>query len=117
MEQTTYLDVVLGAQFSNGLLQNRVDDGGSVRDLLVVVFAHQPLGEFQASGSTNGDGVTIEEIGDQDEVAIGGELIRDQLSVVEAVAKDIGQSAGSRSAKPGLNLISLHPLRAVGRTG
>lgn len=60
--------------------------------LLLVVLAHQPFVEVQARGATNGDGITIEEIGDQDQVAIGGELVGDQLSILEAVAQDISQS-------------------------
>ena len=52
-----------------------------------VVLAHQPFVEVQARGATNGDGITIEEIGDQDQVAIGSKLVGDQLSILEPVPR------------------------------
>lgn len=61
-------------------------------DLLLVVLAHQPFVEVQARGATNGDGITIEEIGDKNQVAIGGELVSDQLGILEPVAQDISQT-------------------------
>lgn len=80
-------------------------------DLLLVVLAHQPFVEVQARGATNGDGIIIEEIGDQDQVAIGGELVGDQLGILEPVAQDIGQSM---SVSP--DYLDCHHCSEVGQT-
>ena len=52
--------------------------------------ALEPLEEIKALGLVQRHGVAVEEVGHADQVAVGGELVGDQLGVDEAVAEDVG---------------------------
>ena len=49
-----------------------------------------PAGEVEVGGPVQRDGVAEEHVGHVGEVAVGGELVGDQLGVLEAVADDVG---------------------------
>lgn len=63
----------LGAQLALELLNDRVDNGVELLGLVVL----QPAGEVKALGNVDRNGVAVEEVGHNDEVAIGGVLIGD----------------------------------------
>ena len=60
--------------------------------LVWVVRPLQPLHDVEVAGAIQGDGILVEKVGHQDKVAIGSELVGDELSVVEAVADDVGDA-------------------------
>lgn len=63
-----------------------------MRRLLRVVLAVQPLHEVEVARAVEGDRVSIEEVGHHDEVAVGGELVGDELGVIKAVADHVGDA-------------------------
>jgi hypothetical protein len=74
------------------LLDDRVD---SVRQVALALGAAlgQPLHDVKVSSAelVELDGVALKKIGHDDPVAVGGELVGDQLGVDEGVAHDIGK--------------------------
>ena len=86
-DRPKFLAPVLRPQLDDGSVNDRVDPwrkmpGGSV----------QPFLNVEVTWAIEWDGVSVEEIGHDDEVAIGGELIGDKLGVVEFVADDVGEA-------------------------
>jgi hypothetical protein len=73
-----------------------VDDGIDVRrimsTLVRVILAAEPLHDIEVGWAVEGDWVTVEQVGHHDEVAIGCELVGDELDVVELVADDVGDA-------------------------
>ena len=62
--------------------------------LLLVILALQPCLDVEATGAVECDWVTVEEVGHQRDVAVGGEGVGDELGVGEFVAYDIGDPGG-----------------------
>jgi hypothetical protein len=96
----TYLAIVLGSHLHDAGIDNGIDRGRQMRRLLWVVLALEPLHNVEIAGAVQGDRVAVEEVGHQDKVAIGGELVGDELGIVEAVADDIGD-AGDTGIRTG----------------
>jgi hypothetical protein len=75
------------------LLDNRVD---GVRQVALALGAAlgQPLHDVEVSAAelVELDGVALEEVGHDGPVAVGGELVGDQLGVDQGVAHDIGEN-------------------------
>jgi hypothetical protein len=78
----------LGTQFLTNILDGGLDDGVDLGRLVL----GEPVGQIGLSGLHvgNADGVAAEEVGENTEVAIGGELIGEQLSV-DVHAEDVAQ--------------------------
>jgi hypothetical protein len=57
--------------------------------LLWVICALEPLHDVKAVTTVQRNGILVEEIRTQHKVAIGSELVGDQLSVDETMADDI----------------------------
>ena len=83
-------DVVFGAELDDARVDDRVDGWGEVRSFVGAVFALHPLWELEAVGPVEGDGVAGEEVRHGDEVAVGGELVGEELGVYEGVADHVG---------------------------
>lgn len=83
-DSTDLLDAESLTHVLDGLLDDGVDVGGLV--------VGQPGGQIGLAGLHGGDGdlVTLEQVGDDSQVAIGGELVGEELGVGEN-AEDIGQ--------------------------
>lgn len=77
------------------VLDGGVDDGedgvGRVWGLAVRRFAGEPLHDLEALRRVNEDGIVVHDVGDDGEVAVGGELVGEQLRVGELVAEDVGK--------------------------
>ena len=82
--------------------QARIDDGvhhrRQVRLFIWVVFSSQPFLDIEVAGSVERNRVLVEDVGHQDEIAIGSELIGDELCVVEAVADNVRDAVGQSIA-------------------
>lgn len=61
-------------------------------DLALAVLALHPFLDVEVARSVERDGIVVEQIGHEDEVAIGGELVGDQLGIVESVADHVGDT-------------------------
>ena len=72
------------------LLDNRVDLVGKVALALRATLL-QPSHDVEILGAVELDGVALEEIGHDDEVAVGGELVGDELGVDELMADHVGE--------------------------
>ena len=72
------------------LLDNRVDLVGKVALALRATLL-QPGHDVKVLGAVKLDGVALEEIGHDDEVAVGGELVGDELGVDELMADHVGE--------------------------
>jgi hypothetical protein len=72
------------------LLDNRVDLVGQVALALRAALL-QPGHDVEVLGAVELDGVALEEIGHDDEVAVGGELVGDELGVDELMADHVGE--------------------------
>lgn len=57
--------------------------------LVLVVCTTLPCHEIETFGAVERDGVVVEEVRHHDEVAIGGKLVGNELSVDEAVADHV----------------------------
>ena len=57
-----------------------------------VVLALQPLHDVEVARLVERDRVALEQVGHHDEVAIGGELVGNELGIVEAVADYVGNA-------------------------
>ena len=81
----------LAAQLALHVLEDLLDDGVDLFGRVARAFAAvlQPVHDVEALGAVQGDGVAVEEVGHDDEVAVGGELVGDELGVDEAVADDL----------------------------
>ena len=56
-----------------------------------IAVARPPLHEVEVGWAVQLKGVAVEEIGHDDVVAVGGELVRNELGIDELVTDDIGQ--------------------------
>lgn len=65
--------------------------------LLWVVLSIQPFHNIETVWSVQGNGIFVEEVWGQDEIAIGSKLICDQLGIDETMANDIGDAIGEQS--------------------
>lgn len=92
MDVRTYLSSVLLAKLDDAGVDDGIDVRGIVGALLRVVFAGEPLLDVEVVRAVQLDGVAVEEVGHQDEVAVGGQLVGDELDVDELVADDIGDA-------------------------
>ena len=72
------------------LLDDRVDLVGQVALALRAALL-QPSHDVEVLGAVELDGVALEEIGHDDEVAVGGELVGDELGVDELMADHVGK--------------------------
>ena len=83
-DSTDLLDAESLTHVLDGLLDDGVDVGGLV--------VGQPGGQIGLAGLHGGDGdlVALEQVGDDSQVAIGGELVGEELGVGEN-AEDVGQ--------------------------
>jgi len=72
------------------LLDDRVDLVGQVALALRAALL-QPSHDVEVLGAVELDGVALEEIGHDDEVAVGGELVGDELGVDELMADHVGE--------------------------
>ena len=79
------LDPHLGPHLDDARIHDRVDRRRQVRNLLLAIAALQPFLEIEIAGSVEGDGVSVEEVGHEDVVAILGELVGEELCVGEVV--------------------------------
>ena len=61
-------------------------------DLLLAVLALHPFLDVEVAGAVERDGVAVEQVGHEDEIAIRGELVGDELGVVEAVTDHVGDA-------------------------
>jgi len=77
------LDAVLFLERLEYLLDN------GVNDLKRLVGA--PLVHVEVRRAVQRDGVPVEKIGHDDEVAVGGKLVGDELGVDKAAADDVGE--------------------------
>lgn len=83
---TDALAAQLGAHLDERGVDDRVDRGRQVAGWALEPFLHvEPCGPVQ------GDGVAVEEVRHDDEVAVGGELVGDELGVDEGVADHVGK--------------------------
>jgi hypothetical protein len=57
--------------------------------LIGMILAIEPFHDVEVARAVELDWVAVEEIGHHHEVAVGGELVGDQVGVVEAVANDV----------------------------
>jgi len=69
-------------------VNNRIDCRGQMAALRPALC--QPVHQVKALGPVEGNRVAIKEVRHHDEVAVCGELVSDELDVVESVAHDIG---------------------------
>jgi hypothetical protein len=91
----------LASIFRPHLDQARVDDGindgRQVCDLFLAVLAVHPFHNVKVAWSVEWDGVAMEQVGHHDKVAVGRELVGDELGIDEAVADDVGNAAVTRN--------------------
>jgi hypothetical protein len=83
---------VLLPHLDDARVDDWVDVGGQVVALLRVVLAVEPLHDVEAVGPVQLDWIAVEEVWHHHEVAVGGELVGDQLCVVELVADHVGDA-------------------------
>lgn len=88
----THLDAILLTQLDDTAINDRINIRRGMSTLLGVVFAAQPLHDVEVGGSVELNWVAVKEIGHHDKVAIGSELIGDELHVVELVADHVGDA-------------------------
>lgn len=74
----------------DGLLDDRVDRVGQVA-LAFGAALLQPGHDVEVFGPVELDGVALEEVGHDDIVAVGGELVGDELGVDELMADHVGE--------------------------
>lgn len=92
---------LLQAHLRPHLDQAGVDDGVDGRGQMAALgpALGQPRHEIKVVRAVERDGVAVEEVGHDDVVAVGGELVRDELGVVEAVPDDIGDDEDALLAR------------------
>lgn len=79
-------------------------------DLLLVVFALDPFHNVKVPWAVERDRIAVEEVGHEHKVAVGGELVGDELGVDEAVADHVGDTSVSVSiAIQGIGAMMLDP--------
>lgn len=64
-----------------------------MRLLAWVVFSLQPLHYVEVAGAVQGDGILVEEIWHEDEVAVCCELVGDELGIIETMADYVGDAS------------------------
>ena len=93
-EAVSHCADLLAVVHSAHLDERRVDDGVDIRRqvgrFLRVVSALQPLLDVKVAWSVQWDRVATEHVRHYDEVAVGGELVGDQLGVDEFVPDHVG---------------------------
>jgi len=73
-------------------VDDRIDHGRQVCDLFLIILSLYPLHDVKVARSVEWDGVAMEQVGHHDKVAVGRELVGDELCVDEAVADDVGDN-------------------------
>ena len=81
---------VLGAHLDEAGVDDGVDLGREMGLPTLVIRAFHPGLDVEVARAVKGDGIAGEEVGHQDEVAVGGELVGDELRVDEGVADYVG---------------------------
>ena len=72
-----------------------LDDVVESRAGLVGAVVDEPLHDVKALGSVDGNGIVVDDVGYDGQVAIGGILVGEQLVVRELVAEDVGHEQDS----------------------
>lgn len=86
----SYLCIVFCSQLDDAGINDRVHRGREMGSLLWVICSLKPLHDVEIVITVQGNRILIEQIRHQHEVAIGSELVGDQLSVDKTVTNDIG---------------------------
>ena len=81
---------VLRAHLDQAGVDDRVDGGREVGDSVGVESSAHPCLDVEVTWAVEWDRVAVEEVRHQDEVAVGGELVGDELRVDELVADHVG---------------------------
>ena len=85
----SYLGSVLLSKFDDTGIDDGINVRRVVRSLLRVEFAGEPLHDVEIGWAVQFDWVAVKEVRHHNKVAVGGELVSNQLDVVELVADDI----------------------------
>ena len=57
-----------------------------------MVATLQPLRNVEVAGTVKLDGILVEQVRHQNQIAIGGDLVGDELCVQELVSHDVGEA-------------------------
>ena len=57
-----------------------------------MVLSFHPFHDVEITRFVQRDGILVEQVGHDHEVSVGGELVGDELDIVEAVADDVGDA-------------------------
>lgn len=87
---------LLTSQLGLHFCQDRLDDGLDPR-WQVTWWTLQPGHEIKVCWTIQRDGISVEQIGHDDQVAISGQLVCDQLGIDEAMANDVGEEEDGAS--------------------
>jgi len=115
-----YVGTNLASIFRPHLYQTRVDDridhGRQVCDLFLIILSLYPLHDVKVARSVEWDGVAMEQVGHHDKVAVGRELVGDELCVDEAVADDVGDTAVHKPVSMAIFFLT-HPSSGKSQSG
>lgn len=86
-----YLDLVLLAQLGDTSFDDRIDNLSSMAIL--------PLGKIKVVTTVQWNWIAVEKIRHECEEAVGSELVGDELSVVELMPEDVGETGSHRNVR------------------
>jgi hypothetical protein len=89
-----YLDTMLLSHLDDAGVDDWVNVRWVVSTLLGVILAAEPLHDIEALRTVELDWVAVEQVRHHNKVAVGSQLVGDELDIVELVADDIGDAIG-----------------------